>query len=643
MDKTLAKLGGVAQIEVMGGTSSEILHPPKPRFTLRVGITGHGPTKLSGSRLQSTKLTFTRVFSAIEQTANEILRANAAIYANEPPQFRLVSGFPDEIDQATILACSNAWLIEVILPFQKDGYFKDPSNAPAESLKSLKNVSSVTELPSQKPHGRGQGHINADSYLLRQIDLLIVVWDDSPPKSGRIGAIAREANQGGIPVIWLSPAIDFSPRLITGFDDKGEPIPSDVDCTEGPLISALRPIFDGPSLDPGQFNRVPQDALIGFYRETWRSHCYFTVYDFLTRVALIRKPRAVICPRPFLDQCSDWDTFFHSAPSADNLVERIRQVLLPRFVWADNLAIYFSHHYRSAYILAYLLSAVAVFIGLGGAYAVNIDQEVAFLFSEFIVVGLIITLIFLGRHWFWHERWLDYRALAESLRHGRFLAFVSEFGRIHDGSSGMISRMPLWTLWYIRATMRELGLPSAVLDSTYQWRILDATLVFEIEEQIKYHQRNRLIVHRIDRLLHGTGVFCFLVTFVILMIFLAGFVEEYYFGAMQVAGGKTSTALGYVAYVLRPRMLFFTAGLPALGAALAGIRVHGDFESSEQRSALMIDSLTSLKVDYESTMAGEVGDLDDTAESLIAASRVMSEDLAAWEELYGRKRLVLPA
>ena len=623
----------------MAGTSSEILHPPKPRFTLRVGITGHGPTKLSGSRLQSTKLTLTRVFSAIEQASTEILRANAAIYASEPPQFRLVSGF-DETDQAAILACSNGWLIEVILPFQKEGYFKDSASATAASLK---NVSSVTELPSQKPHRRDQGHINADSYLLRQIDLLIAVWDDSPPKSGGIGAITREANQGGIPVIWLSTAIDFLPRLITGFDDKGDPIPSDVDCTEGPLILALKPILDGPSLDLGQFNRVPQDALIGFYRETWRSHCYFTVYDFLTRVALIRRPRAVIGVRPFLDQCSDWDTFFHSAPSADNLVERIRQVLLPRFVWADNLAIYFSHHYRSAYTLAYLLSAVAVFIGLGGAYAVNIDQEAAFLFLEFIVVGLIVTLIFLGRHWFWQERWLDYRALAESLRHGRFLAFVSEFGRIHDGLSGMISRMPSWTLWYIRATMRELGLPSAVLDSTYQWRILDATLVFEIEEQIKYHQGNRLIVRHIDRLLHGTGVFCFLVTFFVLMIFLAGYVEEHYFGASEVAGGKVSTALGYVAYVLRPKMLFFTAGLPALGAALAGIRVHGDFESSEQRSALMIDSLTFLKVDYESTMAGEVGDLDDTAQSLIAASRVMSEDLAAWEELYGRKRLVLPA
>ncbi len=135
----------------------------------------------------------------------------------------------------------------------------------------------------------------------------------------------------------------------------------------------------------------------------------------------------------------------------------------------DALAVHFSHLYRSVYVPAYFLSAVAVFIGLGGMFAVHIDQKGIIVLVVFIVIGLIIALIFLGRHWFWHERWLDYRALAESLRHGRFLAFLSEFGRVHDGSAGLITRP--WTLWYLRATMRELDLPSAMLGSTYQWRI----------------------------------------------------------------------------------------------------------------------------------------------------------------------------
>ena len=42
---------------------------------------------------------------------------------------------------------------------------------------------------------------------------------------------------------------------------------------------------------------------------------------------------------------------------------------------------------------------------------------------------------------------------------------------------------------------------------------------------------------------------------------------------------------------------------------------------------------------------GAEGDasLDDTAELLITTARVLSEDIAAWQDLYGRKRLTLPA
>jgi hypothetical protein len=625
-------------------------HPPKPRLALRVGITGQWPSELTELRIRSIKAQLTRIFLAIEEAAKDILTANAAVYANERPQFRLVSDFSEGVNRLDTLPPSSGWLIEAILPSPKEEYIKGLANSAAADgdgvraaiLEFLKSAANVTEMPSPKPQMKDRGYVTAAGYLLRQIDLLIALWDGTQVKPGETGAIAKKAHEGGIPVIWLSTIIERPPRLIADFDEKGGPIASEADCTEGPLISALKPIFDGPSVDPGHFSRAPQDALIEYYRETWRSHCCFIVYDFLTRIASLRRPRAVIRLRPFVEQGSDWNTFFHSAPSADKLVDRIRQVLLPRFVWADTLAVYFSHHYRSAYVLAYLLSAVAVFISLGGAFAASIEQKVIFVFLEFIVIGSIIGLILLGRHWCWHERWLDYRALAESLRHGRFLAFLSEFGRIHDGSSRLISRMPLWTLWYVRATMRELGLPSAVLDSTYQWRILDTTLHYEIEQQIKYHKENHHAVHCVDSLLHKTGVSCFLITFLILALFLLGFFDELAFGDIATLSGQPLTRLGDVTHFLKPWMLLCTAGLPALGAALAGIRVHGDFESSEQRSALTIDSLTSLKADYEAALRRE-GDLDDTAERLIAASRVMSEDLAAWEELYGRKRLVLPA
>jgi hypothetical protein len=317
-------------------------------------------------------------------------------------------------------------------------------------------------------------------------------------------------------------------------------------------------------------------------------------------------------------------------------------VLLPRFVWADALAVHFSHLYRSAYVLTYFLSAVAVFIALGGVFVESVEQKGIVVLMEFVVIGLIISMIMIGRACLWHERWLDYRGLAESLRHGRFLAFVSEFGRVHDTFLGRVAREPAWTLWYIRATMRELGLPTAILDFTYQWRILNATLTYEIDEQLNYHTDNSRNVHRIDHLLHDVGIACFLLTFAILGLFLVGYGYEYLFGDIKLATGKPLTSLGHVPVFLKPWMFVCTAGLPALGAALAGIRVHGDFESAEEHSERMIDSLTLLKNDYEVALRRQ-GDFDDTAQRLIAASRIMTEDLASWHDLYGRKRLVLPA
>src|SRR2546430_1186183 len=71
------------------------LHPPKPRLTLRVGITGHRPDKLHGRAAARIEDQFPDVFAAIETAAADILRANAAVYASAPPLIRLISGFAE--------------------------------------------------------------------------------------------------------------------------------------------------------------------------------------------------------------------------------------------------------------------------------------------------------------------------------------------------------------------------------------------------------------------------------------------------------------------------------------------------------------------------------------------------------------------
>lgn len=623
-------------------------HPSKPRLTLRVGIAGHRTDKLHGAALARIERQLPQVFGAIEQTAMKIRAESAPVYADEPALIRLISGFAEGADQIAVAACRSSWQIEAILPFPHDEYLKDFAQSAGdgrdvrnEFRQCLAKATAVTEIAYPQSGNRDQGYAGAGGFLLRQIDVLVAVWDGKPPKTGGTGAIVREAAAGGIPVVWLSTQDNAPPRLITSLPPDGDPIAATVECTEPALRTTLGPMFAAPghSSEPNSA-RADLESYLG---ERWKRHCWFTAYDALRRIARGLLPRLTLSLPPLEQSCHEWDSFLASAPDAPNLRERIGRVLAPRHAWADTLAVYYSHLYRSAYVFCYFLSAVAVFIALGVVFIHDdphapasgvLGTKALFVGCELIVIGAIILIVWLGRQRRWHQRWINYRALAELIRHGRFLAFISEFGRLQAG--GPNSREAPWMLWYVRATMREIGLPTATFDSAYRQALLGATLKEEIEGphgQIAYNKNNMKIAHEVDHFLHSLGIGCFVVTLLILAVFLALFGVDRALGIAPIETLLLAT---------KPFVTFLSAGLPALGAAVAGIRVHGDFEASSRRSARTLDQLAGLTDDYASAAKNEA-DLDEIAELLIATARVLSEDVAAWQGLYGRKRLTLPA
>lgn len=623
-------------------------HPPKPRLTLRVGITGHRPNKLDAGAVPRLRQQLADVFAMIEQAAANIRKGSEAFYSDDPPAFRLISGLAEGADQMAVAACPECWQIEAVLPFPQEEYLSDFKTSAAdghdarpEFLDSLKKASAVTELPRPPASWRDQGYVHAGSYILRQIDVLVAIWDGLPPKPGGTGAIAREAHVGGIPVVWIAARDTREPRLIVGFGLDGTPQADAGDCTQETLCPVLLEIVGPPEIDKADAREGASPAgLKRYLGERWRRYCMFPAYDALRRVALGTLPRLLISYPSFDQRTHDWDEFMKCAPDANSLHARINSVLLPRYVWADTLAVHFSHLYRSTYVFAYFLSAFAVFIALLTVFIHDdaftrtiLATKAIFVICELFVIGLIIAAVGLGRRLAWHERWLTYRMLAEMLRHCRFLAFLSEFGSSQKDDA---KRDRLWMLWYIRATMREIGLPTATLDAEYQKRILNATLLDEIVGplgQLGYHQHTHDAQHRIDQFLHQLGFICFVGTAIILVIYLA------LFALLQASD---IMALQEFLLLAKPFVTFLSAGLPALGAAVAGIRVHGDFEGSAERSARMAKELEWLKADYEGAIARGVI-LNESAEMLIKTAGVMSEDLDVWQALYGRKRLALPA
>ena len=623
-------------------------HPPKPRLTLRIGITGHRPNKLEAGAIRRLRQQLADMFAVIGQATTEIHTEAAGFFADDPPAFRLISGLAEGADQMAVAACPEDWQIEAVLPFPKDEYLNDFAASPRdghdarpEFLDSLKKASAVTELPKPPASWRDQGYVHAGSYMLRQIDVLVAVWDGLPPKPGGTGAVVREAHAGGIPVVWITTRDTNAPRLIIGFDSDGTPKTDTVDCAKVTLKPVLLDIVGPPATDTADAGQNAGEAgLKRYLGERWRRCCIFPAYEALRSLALSSVPRLFISYPPFNQRAHDWDEFMKLVPDAGLLQARVYGVLLPRYIWADTLAVHFSHLYRSTYVFAYFLSALAVFIALGTVFMHDdvpardvLGTKAIFVICELFVIGVIIAAVWLGRHFAWHERWLNYRMLAEMLRHGRFLAFLSEFGGIEKGDT---KRDALWMVWYIRATMREIGLPTATLDTEYQKRILNAAMVDEIAGpmgQLRYHRHTGETQSRIDHLLHRLGFACFVATSIILVAYLVLFA---FLQAFEIA------ALERFLLAAKSFVTFLSAGLPALGAAVAGIRVHGDFEGSAERSARMAKELDRLKDEYEGAMARGVI-LNESAEMLIKTARVMSEDLEVWQALYGRKRLALPA
>src|SRR6478736_4113189 len=67
-----------------GAGAMPIIHPPKPRLTLCIGVAGHRPDKQRAEAVERIAAQLRSVFAAIDTAAQDILAANKDCYADEP-------------------------------------------------------------------------------------------------------------------------------------------------------------------------------------------------------------------------------------------------------------------------------------------------------------------------------------------------------------------------------------------------------------------------------------------------------------------------------------------------------------------------------------------------------------------------------
>lgn len=679
-------------------------HPPKPVLTLRVGISGHRPKpeRMPAASFDLVKQRLRAVFDGVDAALVAAKAKNADFYAHEPGKpphrVRLVSGLAEGADQFAIAARPPAWQVDAILPFPEASYLRDfetsaidgRTDVTAAFKAALAQATSVTQLPEDPRIARGeltperdskrywlvrdQGYTNLGKFLLGQTDLLVVVWDGLPEEGpGGTATVVRDAIDAGIQVVWIAPQRDIEPAMIASVDDEHRPTR-----TEGDFDALLREAVSTlVSVPPDSHiggahghGRGVRERLETFRDATWPRRTLAVTYDLFRRICHLQwsRVRFRILPEDIQNAyLKPWTDFVSEAPAAGALDERIKAILLPRYMWADALAVERSHWYRAAYFNSYLLAAVTVGVALLGAFAYDIFSapepmliyKAGLITVELILLSLIYWIVTRGARRHWQENWVEYRALAEMLRSTRALAYLGVYGNIQRAGR-LEPPDSAWFLWYLRATIRELGIPNAVLDETYLRDQLATVRKHVIKDQLDYHVPTVGTMHHLHHVLQETRDISFFITVGVIGLFLVAyvifFIGSHHHGATtaEIIGWTKGhvvphtlgeahdgfQVLGWVLYRTKSYVTFIAAFLPALVAALAGIQETGDFEGLALRSAKTASALGEIDAQIVKIMTQPT--LDSTAAALLSTAEVLTEDLGAWQSIYGRKHLGLP-
>lgn len=526
------------------------LHHMRVPLLLRLGITGH--SKHGKGRVPIDEAALEGRLTTILEQAETRARAvfDETVFENAEPILRFTSGLAPGADTlAAKIALARGWELQAVLPFAADLYrenFTDPADL-ATFNDLLARAARVTEFDFEKTTDQARAYERIGDVVIEQSDVLIAIWDgEEAHGKGGTGGVVEEAIGRGTIVARLDPR-GTEPVELSQYGARLTRCGAD--CAE--LTDAIGTLLAPPGHDAGAHHEDeaeelseahhhghhedPRSRLDRFLsRERPHRKWRWTAYDLLRKFATGRPFRLTKTnPGWRLDE---WDSYGNwrdllkeapeSAPEAD-IVARLGEP----HARADHLGLHMSDVYRSAYVLNFMLAAIAVLVGLLGLLtSINPDLTFPgkwpFVLGELIVILTIVTLTGLGTRRGWHSRWLDYRQLAEILRQARMGALLGRSSGPSLTDESAQAAGTRWVAWLSRSLIRAVPPPSGRLDPESVRKAVDVVVAKEIDEQIRFNtgswKSNRKISHFLEfaaeTLFYGTlviGLLYFVTLFVL--------------------------------------------------------------------------------------------------------------------------------
>jgi hypothetical protein len=452
---------------------------------------------------------------------------------------------------------------------------------------------------------------------------MIALWDGQEARGpGGTAAVIEMALRRGLPVIHLQPGAGSQARILwTGYD----PLPVERDSIdEYPWVAcddAALGTLTARMLAP-HIDAVERGCLAYYFREDERRNRTRIEYPLLLALTGVRRfSVSSFRTQSYVGASADaWAAWRARLSTLGGGPAAASAELELAYAWSDNLANHFAQTFRSGHLLNFVLAAIAVMLALAGLLWPA--AKLGLIVSELAIISMVVLNTSVGRSRQWHRRWLDYRYLAECLRPMRSLKLFG-LARAAQRRSTRGTHPGRWPDWYAEALWRQMGCPSGCADARYRERLNELVVAEELQPQIDYHRATAKRMHHLEHRLHGVGNALFAATITACATFVAGYFIAHDWVVLR------ATAFTAI-----------TAALPALGGAIYGIRVHGDFGGSANRSLQTAAELERLARAMSASPAPGFTQAAALAES---AARRMLSDLDEWQLTYRQRGLDIPA
>lgn len=476
----------------------------------------------------------------------------------------------------------------------------------------------------------------AGRIMIEQSDLLIAIWDGVTP--GAVGGTRHTivtALETGTPVIWINAAQPTRLALLHSPEDLYSLGQCRLLDSEEIIAGFFDGIFNPPEADQ-------DERAIQFHTEQWhmmsarRFHAYRRIEALFggsgLRQRFSRLRQRYETPDNIVSGSgAGLMEAMRNVPGGDKaFADRVGREVMQRFAWADGLSTYLSDAYRGGMVTNFILSALAIIVGISYLPVASVDAKWPFALVEFLLLASIVAITAIGRKRRWHGRWFETRRVAEYFRHAPImlvLGVARASGRWPRGADTG------WPEFYAKEVLRDLGLPKIRIDHDYLRAVLEKLLLRHASNQRAYHEDK---ARRLARVHHGLDHLSETL-FKLAVVSVAG-----YLALLALA------SLGWLPaswpHATSKSFTFLGVSLPALGGAIAGIRYFGDFERFASISEITAEKLAEVEARIQILLTAPMGSLHYAQVASLAhgIDDIVVSEIENWQSVFGSKQIAVP-